>query len=63
MTYNINGHHRFKKKENVPLKVAILMPTQLRGWGPDSGRWGRFMKAVKLLSDPTKTKIYKRPAL
>ena len=35
----------------------------LRGWGPDSGRWGRFMKAVKLFSDPTKTKIYKRPAL
>ena len=35
----------------------------LRGWGPDSGRWGRFMKAVKLFSDPTKTKIYKRLAL
>ena len=40
----------------------------LRGWGPDSGRWGRFMKAVKLfadlrISDPTKTKIYKRLAL
>ena len=35
----------------------------LRGWGPDSGRWGRFMKAVKLFSDPIKTKIYKRLAL
>ena len=35
----------------------------LRGWGPDSGRWGRFMKAVKLFSDPTKTKIYKPLAL
>ena len=35
----------------------------LRGWGPDSGHWGRFMKAVKLFSDPTKTKIYKRLAL
>ena len=35
----------------------------LRGWGPDSGPWGRFMKAVKLFSDPTKTKIYKRVAL
>ena len=36
---------------------------ELRDWGPDSGRWGRFMKAVKLFSDPTKTNIYKRLAL
>ena len=35
----------------------------LRGWGPDSGRWGRFMKAIKLFSNPSKTKIYKPLAL
>ena len=43
--------------------TSLLSEGSLRGWGPDSGRWGRFMKAVKLLSDPTKTKIYKRLAL
>ena len=29
----------------------------LRGWGPDSGRLGRFMKAVKLFSDLQKQKF------
>ena len=38
------------------MQVKTLWEQVLRGWGPDSGRWGRFMKAVKLFSDPTKTK-------
>ena len=47
-----------------PPGALPLDPTgALKGLGPDSGRWGRFMKAVKLFSDPTKTKIYKRLAL
>ena len=43
--------------------ASSILDNHLRCWGPDSGRWGRFMKAVKLFSDPTKTKIYKRLAL
>ena len=43
--------------------ISSALTPKLRGWGPDSGRLGRFMKAVKLFSDPTKTKIYKRLAL
>ena len=46
-----------------PAGVSHFEKVVLRGWRPDSGRWGRFMKAVKLFSDPTKTKIYKRLAL
>ena len=45
------------------IHLFTYLCSYLRGWGPDSGRWGRFMKAVKLFSDPTKTKIYKRLAL
>ena len=46
-----------------PDRTPVLQTCSLRGRGPDSGHWGRFMKAVKLFSDPTKTKIYKRLSL
>ena len=54
---------KYQQSKGELLFFMCYMIYDLRGWGPDSGRWGRFMKAVKLFSDPTKTKIYKRLAL